>query len=405
MNILFISDVFFPRVNGVSTSINTFATELRALGHQVTLIAPSYSDEDKDKEEEWIVRVPSHKIYFDPEDRLMNFGKLKALLPWIRDKHFDVIHIHTPFTAHYVGIHFGKKLDIPVVETYHTFFEDYLHHYLPFIPQFISRKIARTISRRQCNAVDGIVSPSKPMLDVLKQYGIKTPAEVVATGLDDSSFASVDGEHFRMSHDIPLTQPMLLFVGRVAHEKNIGFLLEMHVELIKKHPDALLVITGEGPAEESIKHSIDKLGISNKVRMIGYLDRSHELIACYKAADIFVFASKSETQGLVLLEAMAQGTAVVAIAELGTKSILIEGEGVLIAKDDINDFADKVSVLLSDAPKRQMIGEKGRQYAKEKWGAGVLAKKVAKFYKSTINQKSSLSRYLDTSIGNAKEST
>ena len=403
MNILFISDVFFPRVNGVSTSINTFATELRALGHQVTLIAPSYTDEDK--QEEWIVRVPSHKIYFDPEDRLMNFGKLKALLPWIRDKHFDVIHIHTPFTAHYVGIHFGKKLDIPVVETYHTFFEDYLHHYLPFIPQFISRKLARTISRRQCNAVDGIVSPSKPMLDVLKQYGIKTPAEVVATGLDDSSFARVDGEHFRMSHDIPLAQPMLLFVGRVAHEKNIGFLLEMHVELIKKHPDALLVITGEGPAEESIKHSIDKLGISNKVRMIGYLDRSHELIACYKAADIFVFASKSETQGLVLLEATAQGTAVVAIAELGTKSILIEGEGVLIAKDDINDFADKVSVLLSDAPKRQMIGEKGRQYAQEKWGAGVLAKKVAKFYKSTINQKSSLSRYMDTRISNAKEST
>jgi 1,2-diacylglycerol 3-alpha-glucosyltransferase len=403
MNILFISDVFFPRVNGVSTSINTFATELRALGHQVTLIAPSYTDEDK--QEEWIVRVPSHKIYFDPEDRLMNFGKLKALLPWIRDKHFDVIHIHTPFTAHYVGIHFGKKLDIPVVETYHTFFEDYLHHYLPFIPQFISRKLARTISRRQCNAVDGIVSPSKPMLDVLKQYGIKTPAEVVATGLDGSSFASVDGEHFRLSHDIPLTQPMLLFVGRVAHEKNIGFLLEMHVELIKKHPDALLVITGEGPAEESIKHSIDKLDISNKVRMIGYLDRSHELIACYKAADIFVFASKSETQGLVLLEAMAQGTAVVAIAELGTKSILIEGEGVLIAKDDINDFADKVSVLLSDASKRQMIGEKGRQYAQEKWGAGVLAKKVAKFYKSTTNQKSSLSRYMDTRIGNAKEST
>ena len=403
MNILFISDVFFPRVNGVSTSINTFATELRALGHQVTLIAPSYTDEDK--QEEWIVRVPSHKIYFDPEDRLMNFGKLKALLPWIRDKHFDVIHIHTPFTAHYVGIHFGKKLDIPVVETYHTFFEDYLHHYLPFIPQFISRKLARTISRRQCNAVDGIVSPSKPMLDVLKQYGIKTPAEVVATGLDDSSFAHVDGEHFRMSHDIPLAQPMLLFVGRVAHEKNIGFLLEMHVELIKKHPDALLVITGEGPAEESIKHSIDKLGISNKVRMIGYLDRSHELIACYKAADIFVFASKSETQGLVLLEAMAQGTAVVAIAELGTKSILIEGEGVLIAQDDIHDFADKVSALLSDAPKRQMIGEKGRQYAKEKWGAGVLAKKVAKFYKSTINQKSSLSRYMDTRTGNAKGMT
>jgi glycosyltransferase involved in cell wall biosynthesis len=366
----------------------------------VTLIAPSYGDEDKHAD--WIIRVPSHKIYFDPEDRLMNFGKLKALLPWVEEGHFDVIHIHTPFTAHYVGIHFGKKLDIPVVETYHTFFEDYLHHYLPFIPQFISRKLARTISRRQCNAVDGIISPSKPMLDVLKAYGIKTSAEVVATGLDESSFAKVDGESFRISHDIPLAQPILLFVGRVAHEKNIEFLLEMHVELIQKHPDALLVITGEGPAEESIKASIARLGLENKVKMIGYLDRSHELIACYKAADVFVFASKSETQGLVLLEAMAQGTPVVALAELGTKSILIEGEGTLIAKDDIYDFADKVSLLLSDPSKRESIGKKGRQYAGEKWGADVLAKKVAKFYKHVITQKTSLTRYTNTRIGSAK---
>jgi glycosyltransferase involved in cell wall biosynthesis len=403
MNILFISDVFFPRVNGVSTSINTFATELKALGHEVTLIAPSYGDEDI--HQDWIVRVPSHKIYFDPEDRLMSFGKLKALLPWIRDKHFDLIHIHTPFTAHYVGIHFGKKLDIPVVETYHTFFEDYLHHYLPFIPQFISRKLARAISRRQCNAVDGIISPSKPMLDVLRQYGIEKPAEVVATGLDDSSFANVDGDHFRLSHDIPLTQPMLLFVGRVAHEKNIEFLLHMHVKVIKKHPEALLVITGEGPAEESIRTAIAKLGIMNQVRMIGYLDRNHELIACYKAADIFVFASKSETQGLVLLEAMAQGTAVVALAELGTKSILIEGEGVLIAKDCADDFADKVSVLLSDEFKRKTIGARGKQYAREKWGANVLAKKISKFYKNSVTQKSSLARYMDTRIRNVKGTT
>ncbi len=403
MNILFISDVFFPRVNGVSTSINTFATELKALGHEVTLIAPSYGDEDI--HQDWIVRVPSYKIYFDPEDRLMSFGKLKALLPWIRDKHFDLIHIHTPFTAHYVGIHFGKKLDIPVVETYHTFFEDYLHHYLPFIPQFISRKLARAISRRQCNAVDGIISPSKPMLDVLRQYGIEKPAEVVATGLDDSSFANVDGDHFRLSHDIPLTQPMLLFVGRVAHEKNIEFLLHMHVKVIKKHPEALLVITGEGPAEESIRTAIAKLGIMNQVRMIGYLDRNHELIACYKAADIFVFASKSETQGLVLLEAMAQGTAVVALAELGTKSILIEGEGVLIAKDCADDFADKVSVLLSDEFKRKTIGARGKQYAREKWGANVLAKKISKFYKNSVTQKSSLARYMDTRIRNVKGTT
>jgi len=174
------------------------------------------------------------------------------------------------------------------------------------------------------------------------------------------------------------------------------------VELIKKHPDALLVITGEGPAEEHINNMAIKLGINNKIKMIGYLDRNHELLTCYKAADIFVFASKSETQGLVLLEAMAQGTPVVALAELGTKSVLIEEEGVLIAKDDIKDFAEKVSTLLSDESRRKALGEKGKEYAKDKWSANVLAKKVVKFYKSAITRKSSLVRYLDTRTGNIK---
>jgi glycosyltransferase involved in cell wall biosynthesis len=145
-----------------------------------------------------------------------------------------------------------------------------------------------------------------------------------------------------------------------------------------------------------------KLGIKNKIKMIGYLDRNHELLTCYKAADIFVFASKSETQGLVLLEAMAQGTPVVALAELGTKSVLIEEEGVLIAKDDIKDFAEKVSTLLSDESRRKALGEKGKEYAKDKWSANVLAKKVVKFYKSAITRKSSLVRYLDTRTGNIK---
>lgn len=383
MKILFISDVYFPRVNGVSTSIRTFRKELIDLGHEVHLIAPDYDDEDKYKEK-WITRISSRKIYFDPEDRLMDYFKVKKLIPWIKKENFDVIHIHTPFVAHYLGLKISKLVSIPCVETYHTFFEDYLHHYLPFIPEFISRHYARWISKRQCNAVNGIISPSQPMLDILRKYQINTLAEVIPTGLEEKYFTRHSGEAFRLAQNIPTTQKVLLFVGRVAHEKNILFLLRMFKILLNKHPNTLLLVTGEGPAENDIRHEIKILGITNNVKMIEYLDQMDELPACYAAADIFVFSSKSETQGIVLLEAMAQGTPVVGIAELGTASILFEGKGSLIAKDDIQHFSDRVAELLSDEELYRRMSDEAFKYVKENWSAKDQAKKLSNFYKTVI---------------------
>ena len=359
MKILFISDVYFPRINGVSTSIRTFRAELKSLGHEVHLIAPRYGKNDR--KEEWITRVDSRGIYFDPEDRLIQYFKALKLLPWIKKENFEVVHIHTPFFAHYLGIKIRKELSIPCIETYHTFFEDYLHHYLPFIPEFISRNYARWISKRQCNAVNGIISPSQPMLNVLRKYQIDTQSKVIPTVLEEK---------------------VLLFVGRVAHEKNILFLLRMLKILLKKHPNTLLLITGEGPAEEDIRNEIKLLGITDNVKMIGYLDQIDELPACYSAADIFVFSSKSETQGIVLLEAMAQGTPVVAIAELGTASILFEGRGALIAKDDTKHFSGRVDELLSDQGLHQRMSEEAFKYAKRNWSAKDQAKKLISFYSS-----------------------
>ena len=184
MSILLISDVYFPRVNGVSTSIRTFTEQLQKLGHGVHLIAPDYRVETID--EAWITRVPARSIYFDPEDKLMKYAEILRLLPILKSKKFDLIHIHTPFVAHYAGLKLGRLLQIPVVETYHTFFEDYLHHYLPCIPKFAARGLARLISKKQCNQVDAIVAPSQPMLDVLRTYGINTKAQVIATGLQEA---------------------------------------------------------------------------------------------------------------------------------------------------------------------------------------------------------------------------
>jgi len=384
MNLLLISDVYFPRVNGVSTSVRTFTEQLQKLGHYVHLIAPDYGVDTED--EAWITRVPSRKIFFDPEDKLKKYSEVLRLLPVLQDKKFDLVHIHTPFVAHYAGLKLAKLLEIPVVETYHTFFEDYLHHYLPWIPKFAARGLARHISKKQCNQVDAIVAPSQPMLDVLRNYGVNVQAEVIATGLQASSFSEANGEEFREKYGIPLQRPMLLYVGRVAHEKNIGFLLEVVKFLSKQVPEILLVITGEGPADASLRASVKSLGIEKNMQFIGYLDRNSELNACYKAADIFVFASKSETQGLVLLEAMAQGTPVVAIAELGTASILIEGQGAMISEDNELEFAQKVHHLLTNHMERKVLGESARAYAHSKWSAATQTERMVKFYDALINK-------------------
>jgi 1,2-diacylglycerol 3-alpha-glucosyltransferase len=385
MKILLISDVYFPRINGVSTSIRTFVYQLQKLGHEVTLIAPDYGQVTED--ENWIIRVPARKIFFDPEDRLMKSSEVMQNIDFFKKQHYDVIHVHTPFAAHYLGLKLGKLLKVAVVETYHTFFEDYLHLYLPIIPKFIARSIARAISEQQCNAVDGIISPSKPMLDVLRRYGVTQKAEVIPTGLQAHSFKQADGLQFREQYGISKNRPMALFVGRVAYEKNIAFLLKMWGFVVKKNPDALLVIAGEGPAEKSLHKLSESLGLADQVKFIGYLDRSTQLNACYEAANVFVFSSLSETQGLVLLEAMAQSTPVVAIAELGTKSILVEGEGAMIAPLNEHKFAEKVLYLLEDKVACKKLGKQALSYVKAHWTDEVQAAKLVQFYLDVVTSK------------------
>lgn len=382
LKILFISDVYFPRINGVSTSIKTFVDQMQSLGHTVHLIAPDYQVQTQD--EDWIKRIPAFSIYFDPEDKLMKYGEAMKLLSELQKEQYDIIHVHTPFVAHYLGLKLAAKLNIPCIETYHTFFEDYLHHYLPWIPKVMARGLARMISKQQCNAVDAIVAPSKPMLDVLRSYGVNVSADVIPTGVQEHSFKEADGKAFRQKYDIPLDRPMLLYVGRVAFEKNIDFLLGMAMVLADERPDILLVVTGEGPAEASLHNLAQTLNIENNVKFLGYLDRATELNACYQAADVFVFASKSETQGLVLLEAMAQGTPVVAIAELGTASILVEGEGALIAPENTLQFAEKVHQLLIYPEQRFDLGKRAKEYVLNKWTARLQAERMVNFYTQLI---------------------
>jgi glycosyltransferase involved in cell wall biosynthesis len=379
MRILKVSDVYFPRVNGVSTSIETFRADLTALGHEVTLVAPRY---DSGREDAALRRVPARKVPGDPEDRIMAWGALNRVLDGFGPGAFDVVHIHTPFLAHYAGLRFARRFKVPVVATYHTLFEEYLHHYVPLLPRRLGRSLARRFSRSQCNDLDALVAPSTAMREALLAYGVTARIEVLPTGLPAERFAAGDGAAFRARHGIAADRPVLLFVGRAAHEKNIGFLLEMMVDLGRIRPDALLLIAGEGPASADLRARAQALALGDRVRFLGYFDRGGELQDCYSAADVFVFASLTETQGLVLLEAMAQSVPVVAIPRMGTVDILGPKRGCLHAELDQAGFAATVGRFLALAPAdRRAMATEARAYA-ETWASRRMAERLAGIYAS-----------------------
>ena len=386
MRVLFVSDVYFPRVNGVSTSICTFRSDLKHLGVETMLVAPEYPGARPDSDPS-IIRVPSGGVPRDPEDRRFLGGPLKRALNRELAAKVDLVHIHTPFIAHYAGVRFAREHGLPVVATYHTFFEDYLHHYVPILPRGIGRWIARRFTLSQCADVAALISPSAPMRDALKAYGVTTSIEVLPTGLPAGSFVRGDGARFRKQFALPADKPLLLYVGRVAFEKNIDFLLRTFVRVLSRQPNALFVIAGEGPALPHLNRLARELGIHESVRFIGYLDRNSELPDCYAAGDAFVFASRTETQGLVLLEAMAQGTPVVSTAELGTRSILTPDSGAYVVPEEEETFAATVVQALRlapDAPRRAQL----RAHA-ESWASLAMAGRLVTFYEGVCAASSS----------------
>lgn len=382
MRILMISDVYYPRINGVSTSIRTFVKGLRAQGHEVTLIAPQYAAGEDDEPD--ILRVPARYLPFDPEDRLMKGGDFRRIAASLRTGGFDIMHVQTPFSAHREGVRLAKLLDIPVVESYHTHFEDYFQLYLPFMPGAWLRRLARVIARRQSRKVDAFIVPSEPMRGYLRDIGVAIPMVVIPTGIPLAEFRGGDRARFRAAHGIPEARPVLLFVGRVAHEKNIDFLLEVVARLRSTAADILLIIAGEGPAERHLRKRIDALGLRDNVLMLGYLSRADGLLDCYRGADVFVFASKTETQGLVLLEAMAAQIPVVTISFLGTRDILDAGRGALVARDELADFTAKVRQLLEDRGLRERLARDGRAYVEEAWSDASSTVRLIAFYQQAI---------------------
>lgn len=375
-----VSDVYFPRVNGVSTSIQTLRQALATTGHASVLVTPDYPTATQ---EAGIVRVQGWAIPRDPEDRLMHPRALDTALEGLDPADFDLVHIHTPFLAHRAGVRWARRHGLPCVETYHTLFEEYFHHYLPFLPKAWLAAAARMISRKECDGVTAVIAPSSAMKQALLAYGVSRPIHIIPTGLNLSDFAHCDAPAFRARHAISPERPVMAYVGRVAFEKNLDFLLRVTDQVRQSLPDVLLVIAGEGPARASLERTVSKRKLANNVRFVGYLERRTELPGCYCAADAFVFASKTETQGLVLLEAMALGVPVVGLAEMGTKDVLQEGAGCRIAPDNVDGFARVLVPLLADRTAARALGAAGKRYAAG-WSATRMQGEILQLYEALL---------------------
>ena len=373
-----LSDVYFPRVNGVSASIRTFARELTQLGHSVTIVAPEYGSRDEEGEFE-IIRLPSRIIFFDPEDRLMRSSGVRTASRALSKRSWDVIHIHTPFRAHQLGVRLGRRIGCPTVESYHTFFEEYVAHYLPWLPVSLLRFAARSFSRRLCQGVDRLIVPSQQMADVLRRYGITTPVSVIPTGIHLDEFRGGDGDQFRREHDIAIDQPTLVTVSRLAAEKNIGFLLDVTRALVTEFAQLMFIVAGEGPDADRLRQKVAALGLQSNVRFVGNLDRRKGLLDCYKAGNVFVFASPTETQGLVLLEAMSLGIPIVSTAVMGTATVLKHTRCAIVSAEDVGEFASHVAGLLRSPADRKKLSQAGPEDALA-WSAQALMGSVVKLY-------------------------
>ncbi len=384
MKIALVTDTYYPRINGVAASTRVFFEEFQKLGHDVHLYAPAFPDYVDDNPR--IHRFPSWYLFFDPEDRLGDPRRGKELIKQFKNYHFDIVHTQTPFTLGGPAVDWAKDSGAKVVHTYHTLFTAYVEFYLPWIPKGLMVWLTKIVSRRYCNRCDLIVTPSHEMKRVLESYGMtRTPMEAIPTGINLSRFEGADPALFRKTHGFDEKMKLLLFMGRVSGEKNIGFLIRVLMRLSPEIPEAHLLIAGEGADKEKLRKMAQEGGIGDKVHFLGYMSGT-EWKNCYTACDLFVFASVTETQGLVVTEAMAAGVPVVAVNRMGVKDVMAGQRGGVLTELDEDEFAAAVRRMLTD---REFYALKKSETRPEaaRWSAEAMARKMIAAYERVLSQK------------------
>ncbi len=351
MKIVIFTDSYRPYRSGVVESIDLFTRDLRILGHQVNIFAPSYPKCVKDSR---IFRFASLPAPTNPDFAIAIPISIK-LRPAIKKIMPDIIHVQSPFILGRLGAKYARSLDVPLVFTFHTLYDLYTH-YIPFAQSF-TRDITRKYYRDFCNNCDLVITPTVSIAEYLRKNGITAEIQIIPTGIDIESFALKGQQNYiHHKHGLPRDTRVLLCVGRLGQEKNLPFLIHVFARIHGRYPDTRLVLVGGGPEEENLKEMAFSLGVGDKIIFTGTLDRI-EVAKYYLSSYLFVFASTTETQGLVIGEAKAAGVPSIAVNAYGVGDMIINGQDGFLTDNSFDDFQDKLELLLSDISLRNQMGE------------------------------------------------
>ncbi len=320
MNILILTNTFTPHVGGVARSVAAFTEEYRNRGHRVLVVAPEFPMMPEHEVD--VVRVAAIQN-FNASDFSVALPLRIGLTDVIDDFEPDIVHSQHPFLLGMTALRIARYREIPLVFTHHTLYEQYTHYVPGDSPAM--RQFAINLATRYANLCDQVFAPSESVRDLLVERGVTTPIAVVPTGVHLESFAQGDGQAVRAKRGIPEQAFVVGHLGRLAPEKNLEFLTRAVAAFVATHPDAYFLVVGTGPSEEAMKSVFAKAGIEERLHIVGTLQKQ-QLADALHAMDVFVFASQSETQGMVLTEAIAAGLPVIALDGSGVREVVKDGK-------------------------------------------------------------------------------
>ena len=333
MRIVMFTNTYTPIVGGVERSITSFTRAFRRMGHEVLIVTLEF--DNMPEHEEGVVRIPAIR-HFNGSDfsiRLPIPVNLKKVLDRFQP---EIVHSHHPFILGDTALRVANDYQIPLVFTHHTKYEDYTH-YVP-LDSPAMKKFVIELTTGYAELADHVIAPSQSIYDLLMERKVKTPISVVPTGVDIDAFCRGDGRRFRKTRGIRQEEFLLGHVGRLAPEKNLAFLTRCVVRFLRERPSAKFLLVGKGVLSEEIRFRFQKEGLEERLVAPGVLE-GEALMDAYRAMDLFVFSSKTETQGMVLLEAMAASVPVVALAASGVNDVLKdEVNGRVVLNEDEEEF-------------------------------------------------------------------
>lgn len=376
LKIAIFSDSALPILNGVSISIDSLITELRNRGHSVHLFTARHPKANRAEPNTYrfrAIETPWTKGY------PLAFPPFYRMLLKFRRHEFDVIHTHTPFTIGFVGMRWAESHGIPLVSTYHTLYDRYVH-YIPYVPRrYLRFKLAKH-TNFYYNQADHVITPSDAAMKWLRRHSVTSPATVIPTAALPRRF--FDRSELRQSLGIPPEHKVLLYVGRLAREKNMETLFRMASLAFRADPSLRLWLVGDGPYRAECVRMVREFRIGDRVKFVGFVPRD-QVDQYYAASDLFVFSSITETQGLVVQEAMTYGLPAVAVTGGGASEGIEEGVNGYVVKNDAHTFAEQVLQVTSDETALAILSD-GALKASRLAGTDSMCDRVVEVYREVI---------------------